>query len=171
VLGKRRGGEANTNITAGKTLKKTANGAVIGAAVSLTISGLTNYISYKKGEITRKQAFINIGEDSAKGAIMGGEMSAVSIFLPAGAVGFISGLAIGVYLNATLTNILDEIFGKGAHHEILAASGCVMSTSKNLCEALESFSEDRKAVQEAIAQIKENLSLTDAALKNKKNRR
>jgi hypothetical protein len=79
-------------------------------------------------------------------------MGGITLFLPVGAIGFISSFGIGIYLDATLTNILDEIFGKGFFRELLIAEGNIMVTSYNLKEALE--------------QIKHDFFLTDAIIES-----
>ena len=153
ILDKIRGGKALTCVTPNEALSKAAQGAAIGAAIGLTVSSITNFIKYKNGDLSIQEAFTNIGEDSLKSALMGGTMGTITLFLPGGAVGFAAGLAIGMYLNAALTNILDEIFGKGAYAELLTASGYVMGTSMNLSEAMAVFVEDRKAVQASLQRI------------------
>jgi len=95
-----------------------------------------------KGEISLKEAFTEIGEDTVKSAITGGAMGGITLFLPVGAIGFISGFSIGVYLNSTLTNILDEIFGKGFYRELLLAEGNIVVTGVNLKYALEQIKYD-----------------------------
>jgi hypothetical protein len=158
-------GKAHTYVTANEALKKATQGAVIGAVVSLTISSITNYIRYRNGKLTLEEAFTNIGEDSTKGALIGGSMGGIMIFLPAGAVGLVAGFAIGMYLNAALTNVLDEIFGKGAYQEILVASGCIMGTSVNLLEATKEFAKDYEAIKRSETLIKEAQDQTEVALK------
>ena len=124
-----------------------AQGAIIGATISLTISSISSYIRYKNGEITLQQAITDTAEDTTKGTIIGAGMAGITLFLPAGAVGFCAGLAIGIYVNATLTNILDEVFGKGAYREIFIANGYIMGTSMNLSEALQQFKRDRENIE------------------------
>jgi hypothetical protein len=165
ILNKIKDGNANTSITASDALNKAAKGAIIGAAIGLTISGITNYIRYRNGEIAREEAFINIGQEGTKSALIGGAMGTITLFLPAGIIGFVAGFAIGIYLNASLVNTLDEVFGKGAYYEILVASGCVMGTSINLAEAVKVFTEDRKAVQTSLNRTVALQAQTDAELK------
>lgn len=157
-------GKAFTYIPVEDAFKKAAQGAVIGAAVGLSISGVANYMHYRNGKITIKEAFTNAGEDAAKSTIMGGAMGAITLFLPAGGVGIVASFAIGTYLNASLTNVLDEIFGKGAYREILIASGCVMGTSMNLLQSMQAFDEDRKAIKKAMQRIEKVQHQTDLEL-------
>jgi len=141
-----RNGKAVTNITGTEVAQKMAQGAVIGAAVSLSISSLTNYIKYKKGQISIKEAFTEIGEDTTKGAIIGSAMSGLTLFLSGGPLGFAAGMAIGMYLNASLTNILDEIFGKGAYKRILISSGYVMGNAASLVETVEKLEKHEQTI-------------------------
>ena len=125
-------GQATTSPTAHAVAQKMTQGAVVGAAVAITISSITSYVRYKKGELTREETFRNVAEDTTKGTLVGAAMGAVTIFLPVGAVGLISGMVIGVYINKTCANILDEIYGKGAYGAILNASGYVYGMTFNL---------------------------------------
>jgi hypothetical protein len=139
-------GRAATTIGAAEAVQKIGEGALIGAAVGFGISSLTTYIRYRKGELTKEEAFREIGEDTVQSTISGGAMAGITLFLPPPPLGFVAGYAIGMYLNATLRNILDEIFGKGAYREILDASGYVMGTSRELVEALQEFKRNRLQV-------------------------
>ena len=118
---------------------KMLNGAIVGAAVAVTVSSITSYIRYKNGELTREEAFSDVAEDTTKGALVGSAISAVTIFLPGGAVGFIAGMAIGIYFDKTCSNVLDEIFGKGACGEILNASGYICGMTCSLSDAYDQF--------------------------------
>ena len=90
---------------------------------------------YRNGEISRDEAFKSISENSLKGALIGGALGGITIFLPGGTIGFIAGNAIGVYVNASASNILDEVYGKGAYGAILDSSGyvCGMTYSLGYC--------------------------------------
>lgn len=130
-------GEAVASPTLRQVGEKALQGAVVGAAVSLTVSAITNYVRFKNGQLTAREAFSEISEETIKGALVGGAMGAITIFLPGGVVGFVSGLAIGIYINKTCSNILDEIYGKGAYGAILNASGYVYGMSLNLADHYE----------------------------------
>ena len=132
-------GQAHTTVTADAVLKKTAQGAIIGAAVSLTISGITNFIKYKNGEISADVAFRVAGEDTAKGAIVGGAMAGITMFLPGGPIGFVAGVAISIYIGETVGNLLDEVFGKGFYEQLLNAEGYICGIAKNMGELLKEF--------------------------------
>jgi len=129
-------GNATTQVTFSEVGKQIAQGSVIGAAVSLTVSSITNYIRYKNGKLSQKEAFSNVAEDTIKGALIGGALAGITIFLPQGAIGFIAGVGIGIYLDSVCTNILDEIFGKGAYDAILNSSGYVYGMTCNLLEQI-----------------------------------
>ena len=137
-------GQATTSITFEQATQKMAQGAVIGAAVSLTISSITNYIRYKNGELSREEAFSEISEDTLKSALVGSATAALSLFIPGGVIGFVAGMAVGIYFNTACTNILDEIYGKGAYGAILNSSGFVYGMSTNLETQLERLSENAK---------------------------
>lgn len=139
-------GQAHTSVTIQEVSKKALQGAVIGVAVALTISSLTNYLKYKKGEISEKEAFQAVGQDALKGGLLGGAISTVSIFIPGGPVGFVAGMAIGIYLNKSLTNILDEVFGKGAYLEMLHASGFIYGMATSLEDSIKKIAEDETKV-------------------------
>lgn len=140
-------GKANTTVTGAELGSKMAQGAIIGAAVGLTVSSITNYIKYRNGELTEAEAFREIGEDTAKGFITGGAMAGITLFLPGGIIGFVAGMAIGMYINAVCTNVLDEVFGKGAYEQILHSCGYVTGTAKNMTEILKKLDENSKKVK------------------------
>ncbi len=159
-------GQATTSPTAQAVAQKMTQGALVGAAVAITISSLTSYVRYKNGELSREDAFQNIAEDTTKGALVGTAMGAVTIFLPGGALGFIAGVAIGVYINKTCANLLDEIYGKGAYGAILNASGYVYGLTLNLetyyKKIEKSMSTTTKNIRESIAinnQIENNFEM------------
>lgn len=140
-------GNAHSSVTMQEIAKKSFQGAVIGAAIGLTISAVSNYLRYKKGEITEKEAFTLVGRDTTKGALVGGAMSAVTIFLPGGALGLVAGMAIGIYLNATLTNVLDEVFGKGAFGAILDSAGYVAGMAHSLDSSIAQIQHHENDIQ------------------------
>lgn len=151
-------GKAVTSIPVEQVTNKIAQGAIIGAAVALTISGITSYMRYRNGELTKEQAFIEVGEDALKGTIIGAGMGALTLFLPGGAIGFCAGVAIGMYVNAALTNVLDEIFGKGAYLGILTSSGCVLGVSQNLVDLIDQMESNIKATEDSCVKSKATIS-------------
>lgn len=125
-------GQATTYVTMDQLKKKMVQGAVVGAAIGITISSITSYVKYRNGEISKEDVFKEISQDTLKGAITGAGMGAVTIFIPGGAIGFLGGVAIGIYFNSTVTNVLDEIYGKGAFGAILDSTGYVYGMTLNL---------------------------------------
>ena len=107
-------------------------GGIIGAAVSFSTSSLFNYLKYKNGEITREKAFLEIGQETCSGAVIGSAMAGLSLFFPPGLVGFAVGLGVGMYVSKTTQNVMNEIFGKGAFEQILHSSGYIYGTTMNL---------------------------------------
>ena len=140
-------GQATTAPTMQQGGQKMVQGAVVGAAVSLTVSTISTFVRYKQGEISIEEAFSAVGEDTIKGSLVGGAMSGVTIFLPAGPLGFGAGMAVGFYLNTACTNLLDEVFGKGAYGAILNASGYVYGMTINLAEYYERIQKNSNRVQ------------------------
>ena len=146
-------GKANTQVTGSELGAKMAQGAVIGAAVALTISSITNYIKYKNGELSEDEAFREIGEDTVKGLITGGSMAGITLFLPGGPIGFIAGMAIGMYINTVCTNVLDEVFGKGSYEQILHSYGYIAGTAKNMADILCKYQSQMRRMDRNIQQM------------------
>lgn len=151
ILSKVRNGKAETKVTGQQLGEQMFKGAIVAAATSITVSSITTYIRYKNGEISREEAYHDIEEDSTKGVIYGAGISAVTIFIPGGVIGVIGGLVVGTYLDKTLQNILDEIFGKGYYAEILNASGYIYGMTVNLEKAYYDFMADEQFHQSATA--------------------
>ena len=128
-------GQAYTKPSVSQVTGHALQGAIVGGAVSFSVSAITTYVRYRNGEISRDEAFKSISEESLKGALIGGALGGITIFLPGGTIGFIAGNAIGVYVNASASNILDEVYGKGAYGAILDSSGhvCGMTYSLGYC--------------------------------------
>lgn len=148
-------GQATTAPTLEQVGSKMAQGAVVGAAVAVTVSTITTYVRYKNGELDKQEAFGIVAEDTLKGALVGGAMGAVTIFLPGGVIGFVAGMAIGVYFSKVCTNVLDEVFGKGAYGAILNASGYVYGMTFNLAEYYEKIEADNRRTKANIARANE----------------
>ncbi len=129
ILKKMSSGQANTAVTPQQFASEAVWGAVIGAALELTVASITSYVRYKNGEITKDDAYREVGESVTKGALTGSLVRGVSLFLPEGALGLVSGIAIGIYVGAVTKNVLDEVFGKGFYAEALHASGYIYGTS------------------------------------------
>ena len=144
-------GQATTAPTLEQIGSKMAQGAVVGAAVAVTVSTITTYVRYKNGELDKQEAYGIVAEDTLKGALVGGAMGAVTIFLPAGVIGFVAGMAIGVYFSKVCTNVLDEIFGKGAYGAILNASGYIYGMTFNLAKYYEKIEANNRSTKSNIA--------------------
>lgn len=158
-------GQAVTSVSAEQVAKEFINGAVVGAAVAVTVSSVTTYIRYKNGEISKEEAYSLIGEDTLKGAIVGGAMKSIALFLPGGIIGFAGGVAIGIYLQKACTNLLDEVFGKGAFGAILNSSGYVYGMSVNLADAYAQIKRNNRSVQNSLARGRDMQN----SIENKKN--
>lgn len=145
-------GQAITKPTLEQVGKKIGQGAIIGAAVSLTVSSITSYVRYKNGEIDIKEAFSNVSEETIKGALVGGALAGITIFLPGGAIGFVAGVGIGIYVSSVCGNVLDEIYGKGGFGAILDSSGYVYGMTFNLAEYYERIKKNNEATKNNINQ-------------------
>lgn len=132
LTNKVKSGEAYSRINSKMVAKQMRNGGVIGAAVSFSTASISNYLKYKNGEITREKAFSEIGQETCSGAIIGSAMGGLSLFFPPGAIGFVAGIAVGMYVSKTTQNVMNEVFGKGAFEQILHSSGYIYGTTMNL---------------------------------------
>lgn len=108
-------GKMTTELTVQDVTRKAVGGAVIGAAISISISGLFNYIAFKKGDITQEELLKRIGKDGAKGAITGGALAGLSLFVPGGLIG----AGIGFFAGTYLRRLLDDAFGEGTFADVL----------------------------------------------------
>ena len=154
LLKKIKNGEATTSITGKQLLKKVGQGAIIGGAISLSISSITNYIRYRNGEIDREEVFKEISKDTINGLLTGGVLSGISLFFPPATIGFIAGVTIGIYINKTLSNILDEIYGKGSYKAILNSSRYVYGMTINLLDYYKEISKNIKITEKNINETK-----------------
>lgn len=158
-------GQAKGNITSTDVLNKSLQGAIIGAAIGLTVSSIRSYMRYINGEMTKEEAFLEIGEETLKSAITGGVLSGATLFLPGGALGFVGGMAIGIYVDTVCKNILDEVFGKGAYAAILTSSGCVMATCSNLVDAIYEINQMSQDIERANTNTDRELKEIDVKIK------
>lgn len=155
-------GKAHTTITPDQLGASMLNGAVIGAAIELTMSSITCFIKYRNGEISRDEAFREIGEETAKGAITGGALSGITLFLPASAVGFVGGMAVGIYVSAVTKNLLDEVFGKGFYEQVLHTSGYIYGTSTALADAVQIINANQKQISRNLHEVRTQNETTSA---------
>lgn len=155
-------GDATTAPTLNQVGQNVAQGAVVAAAVELTISSITNYVRYKNGEISIGEALREVGESVTEGAITGGALGGISLFIPGGTIGFVGGMAIGIYVRTTTKNVLNEVFGKGFYEQVLHASGYIYGTSISLREVLEEISAGHQTVRQNIKDSEAALSVADS---------
>jgi len=118
-----RNGEIATEgaITLQGVAERVGQGAIVGAAVAFSISAIGNYLAYRRGDITGKEAFKRIGIDASKGAIVGGTLGGLSLLFPPGAIGIGIGIAVGMQIR----RLVDIAYGKGAYEDILHSMGAV----------------------------------------------
>lgn len=161
-------GQATTSVSAQQMGEQIVQGSVVAAAVAVTVSGITSYVRYKNGELTIEEAFSEVSEDTLKGMITGAAISSVSVFIPGGPIGFIAGMAVGIYVDQVCTNVLDEIYGKGAYGAILNSSGYVYGMTLNLLECVEKIEQNERQTDECIEkahntqrQVEKNFDLFD----------
>ncbi|MBE6022890.1 MAG: hypothetical protein E7231_06605 [Cellulosilyticum sp.] len=146
-------GEATTSVTSQNIIKEVTQGAIVGAAVGLTVSTITSYIRYKNGELGEKEAFLKISEDTMNSTVIGAAIGGISIFLPPGEMGILGGMMIGIYISATCKNILDEIYGKGVYETILNSSGYIYGMTYNMKEDLERISKSQNCAYKNIKKV------------------
>ncbi len=121
-------GNMAAELTAKAAIEKVAGGALIGAGVSISMASLINFIAYKKGEISKEKLFEEIGKEGAKGAITGGALAGVSLFVPGGMIG----VGIGFAVSIPLKKVLDDSFGDGMFAEVLELTHSVQANIKML---------------------------------------
>ncbi len=152
IINKIKSGEATPSVIVEEIGKKVGQGAITGAVVAITVSGITTYIKYKNNELTLEEAFKEVSKETIKGTLVGGAMGAITIFLPAGIVGVVEGIAIGIYVGKVCANVLDEIYGKGAYGAILDASGYIYGMTINLADYLKKIDGNITATNKNIKQ-------------------
>lgn len=150
-------GKATTHIGAQEVASQALNGAIIGAAVNLSIASITNYLRLLNGEITLDEVIADTSESTIKGVVTGASLSAVTLFLPAGPLGFVAGIAVGIYVDTVCGNVLEEIYGKGAYGAILDAAGYTYGMTVNLQVTIEKISTNSKKTNSNIRQAKQDL--------------
>jgi hypothetical protein len=121
-------GNMVTAITPTAIAEKVVGGAVIGAVISIGISSIFSYIDYKNGKLTKEEMFTKIAKDTGKGAIAGGVMAGLTLFIPGGIIGF----GVGVVVGTTLRRALDDAFGMGMFAEVLDLTHSVQANIKDI---------------------------------------
>ncbi|MFI3130334.1 hypothetical protein [Mammaliicoccus sciuri] len=169
LLNKTKNGEAYNSINRKVVAKQMRNGAVIGAAVSFSVASISNYLKYKNGEITREKAFLEIGQETCSGAVIGSAMAGLSLFFPPGLVGFTVGMGVGMYVSKTTQNVMNEIFGKGAFEQILHSSGYIYGTTMNLKNILTEIEKNEKKIEadhEYMKKLEKNINQKSNSISN-----
>ena len=108
-------GDLKAAMSFGDVATKVGQGALIGAGVAIGVSALTNFLSYKNGDLSIQEAFKNIAKDGAKGGIVGGSLAGLSLVFPPGIIG----IGIGIVVGSSLRKIFDLAMGEGEYKEIL----------------------------------------------------
>lgn len=96
-------------------------GGMIGAAVSVTVSGLIDFIAYKQGRIAKGELKRRLGKAGVKGAITGSALAGLSLFIPGGIIGF----GIAAVVGLSLRRLIDEAYGDGTTGEVLKMTNAV----------------------------------------------
>ena len=114
-------GQLAVGMTPGAVAGELISGAGIGAAISVTVSGLITYLRYKSGNITFDEMKLKLAKDGVKGAITGGALAGLSLFIPGGLIGAGIGYTVGI----ALRRLLDEAYGDGMFGEVMKLTGAV----------------------------------------------
>lgn len=122
--------------------------SAVGLAYGITKSGITNFIKYKNGELSKSEMTKSFTKDAVKGSLV--TCSLAMVAFPPSAVGIAATMGVAVYLDAVCTNALDEVFGEGAYEQILNVSGYVMGTAKNMEDLLGQMQEDVRHTHRSI---------------------
>lgn len=109
------------SMTPGAVAEKVIGGAAIGAVISVGISSLLTYMQYKSGKITLDEMKRKIAKDGVKGAITGGALAGLSLFIPGGIIGF----GIGFVVGTSLRRLMDEAYDDGMFGEVLTSTKAV----------------------------------------------
>jgi len=124
-------GKFESTISFSGAAEKVGKGALIGAAVTISVSAISNYIAYKNGQLSMNDAFKNMAIDSSKGAIIGGSLAGLSLVFPPGIIG----LGIGIVVGSSIRQIVDIAYGKGEYKKIFDE----INTTNNLSLGLTHF--------------------------------
>lgn len=112
--------------------ERVGEGAVIGAAVAVTLSAIGNFIAYRQGRISGAEAFKEIAVDASRGAVVGGAMGGLSLLFPPGAVG----VGIGIVVGMQLRRIVDIAYGKGAYLDLVRTMGAVEASVRTTADGV-----------------------------------
>lgn len=142
-------GNIDVGVSIEGVLKEVGKGALIGAALYVGVSALTNYRSYKSGNLSFEEFAEQLVKDGAKGGVMGGSMAAINVGVQyaATALGVGAPVTIPVMLVISfgLKKIVDPIFGDGEYAETLRS----MKYYTSLQEGWQDFGKLSVALYEA----------------------
>ena len=155
----------NSTSSAVKSLSETQfPSATIGLVYGITKSAVTNFIKYKTGEITKKEMAKSFGKDAVKGALVTCSMAIIAF--PEGAIGVAAAMGVAMYLDATCTNLLDEVFGEGAYEQILHACGYVASTANNIVDMLAEYQKQMQRISKSNTTARKHLAAAQENIQN-----
>ena len=110
----------------------------------------------------------SFGKDAVKGALVTCSMAMIAF--PEGAIGVAAAMGVAMYLDATCTNLLDEVFGEGAYEQILHACGYVAGTANNIVDMLAEYQKQMQRIsisnttaRKHIVAAQKNIQNMDAA--------
>ncbi len=109
----------------------------VSVAFGITKSGITNFIKYKNGELSKSESMRYFGKDAVKTTLVTCSLSMIAF--PPGMVGMAATMGVAIYLDAACTNLLDEVFGEGLYEQLLHSSGHIVATAQNSVELLKQF--------------------------------
>lgn len=124
-------GKFNSTINFSGVAEKVGKGALIGAAITISVSAISNYIAYRNGQLSMNEVFKNIAVDGSKGAITGGSLAGLSLVFPPGVIG----IGIGIVVGTGIRQIVEIAYGKGEYKKILDE----INTTNNLTLGLTHF--------------------------------
>lgn len=156
-----KGAMQNASSSAIQNLSKTQfpNGAV-GLAYGITKAGITNFVKYKTGEISKQTMIRTLSKDTVKSSLV--TCSLAMIAFPQGVVGAIATMGVAIYLDAVCTNLLNEVFGDGFYAEVLHATGYIYTASLTLSHSLKRISENNYKVIQNLTETKINQEQAEA---------
>jgi hypothetical protein len=123
-LAQAQAGDAAPAITVDGALTQAGRGALIGAVVGVGLSAATNYVRYRRGDISGAEFGDYLVTDSARGALMGGAIAVVN--LPVQVAGYALGVGspvtipVMLVLGAGIRQIVEPMFGRGEYARQLA---------------------------------------------------
>ena len=116
-------GAAEAGVTVTGALSQIGQGAVIGVIIGATITTLSYFKAYKRGEISKEEYFRLVAKDAAKGGLLGSSFAALNIpvQIAATSLGLAAPVTIPVMiiLGYGLAKVIDPIFKDGSYREIL----------------------------------------------------